>query len=380
MSKEAIPINPAVLTWARTRAGFSIDEAKEHFKDIEAWEDLNQESGPSYPQLEKLADKFKTPIAVFFFPEPPDLEPIGNSFRTMPEQQFELIPRQVRFLLRKAKALQLNLAELNNGHNPAAHVITRELSFPVNVSIADMATAVRNYLGITLEQQMGWASPEKALESWRHRLHDFGIFVFKDAFKQADFSGFCLYDDAFPVIYVNNSTSKTRQIFTLFHELAHLLFHTSGVDKFQDDYIDALAGDAKRIEILCNRFAARFLVPDDAFEQQMGGLDADRETASLLAGRFHVSREVIYRMMLDRNLINQAEYTDAAVAWAGEKKSGTGGDYYNNQIAYLGPRYISLAFQQYYNNRIDQTQLADYLNIAPRNVGPLEEKLIRREA
>jgi len=228
MSKEAIPINPAVLTWARSRAGFSLAEAKEHFKNIEAWEDPAVESGPSYPQLEKLADKFRTPIAVFFFPEPPDLEPIGNSFRTMPEPQFELIPRQVRFLLRKAKALQLNLSELNNGRNPAKNVITRDLSFPVNVGISRMAREVRDYLGIALDQQKGWASSEKALENWRYRLHDFGIFVFKDAFKQGDFSGFCLYDDEFPIIYVNNSTSKTRQIFTLFHELAHLLFHMCG--------------------------------------------------------------------------------------------------------------------------------------------------------
>ena len=163
MSREAIPINPAVLTWARSRAGFSIEEAKEHFKDIEAWENPDAESGPSYPQLEKLADKFKTPIAVFFFPEPPALEPIGNSFRTMPAPQFELIPRQVRFLLRKAKALQLNLADLNTAHNPAKNLITRELSFPVNISIQKMAIEVREYLGITLDQQMSWKSAEKAL-------------------------------------------------------------------------------------------------------------------------------------------------------------------------------------------------------------------------
>ena len=380
MSGEAIPINPAVLTWARSRAGFSLEEARQYFKDIEAWEDPAVESGPSYPQLEKLADRFKTPIAVFFFPEPPDLEPIGNSFRTMPDPQFELIPRRVRFLLRKAKALQLNLSELNNGANPAKNLVTRDLSFPVNVDIPQMARDVRDYLGITLEQQMGWNSPEKALENWRYRLHDFGIFVFKDAFQQSDYSGFCLYDDEFPIIYVNNSTSKTRQIFTLFHELAHLLFHTSGVDKVRDDYIDALVGDAKRIEILCNRFAARFLVPDDAFDAEFVGMEADRETAALLAGRFHVSREVIYRMMLDRGRIDQGEYEAAAAVWAGQKKGGSGGDYYNNQIAYLGPRYISLAFQQYYNNRIDQGQLADYLNISPRNIGPLEEKLIGREA
>lgn len=355
-----------------------MDEARADFRDIEAWE--LAESCPSYPQLEKLANRFKTPIAVFFFPEPPDLEPISNSFRTMPDLQFEQISRQVRFLLRKAKAFQISLAELNDGQNPADRLITRDLSFAVDVSIADMAARVRDYLGITLQHQMGWESADKALENWRYQLNDVGVFVFKDAFREEDYSGFCLYDDEFPIVYVNNSTAKTRQIFTLFHELAHLLYHTSGVDKFHDDYIDALHGDAKRIEILCNRFAAQFLVPADAFACEFAGLEASRETAAVLADRFHVSREVIYRIFLNRGFIDQAEYENAAAAFASDKETGKGGDYYNNQIAYLGWHYIELAFSQYYANRIDAVQLADHLNIAPRNIASLEEKFLGRSA
>ena len=376
MSREQIPITPAVLTWARIRAGYTLDEAQAHFRDIEAWE--LGESFPSYPQLEKLADRFKTPIAVFFFPEPPDLEPLSKSFRTMPEPQFEQISRQVRFLLRKAKAFQVSIAELSDGKNSADRLITRDLSFPVNVPVTDMALRVRDYLGITLEQQMGWESEDKALENWRYRLNDVGVFVFKDAFQEENYSGFCLYDDEFPIIYANNSTAKTRQIFTLFHELAHLLYHTSGVDKFRDDHIDVLVGDAKRIEILCNRFAAELLVPADAFSREFAGLEASRKTAALLAGRFHVSREVIYRIFLDRRLIDQAEYESGTADFAGDKKTGKGGNYYNNQIAYLGPRYIGLAFRQYYANRIDEEQLADHLNIAPRNIAPLEGKFLGR--
>lgn len=373
MSREQIPITPEIVTWARERAGYTLEEVRADFKQIEAWE--RGESFPSYPQLEKLSDKFKTPVAVFFFPESPVLEPINHSFRTLPEPQFEQIPKRVRYLLRKAQVFRVNLLELNDGRNPAERLITRDLSFPVDTPVADMATQVRKYLGITLEQQMRWESADKALENWRYRLNDVGVFVFKDAFRQADYSGFCLYDNEFPIIYANNSSARTRQIFTLFHELAHLLYHTSGVDMFRDDYIDALHGNAKTIEILCNRFAASFLAPDDAFERETAGRDPSRETAAAVAGRFHVSREVIYRMFLDRGLIAQSEYDDAARIWAADRKRGEGGDYYNNQIAYLG-----LALTRYYSNRIDAAQLADYLNIAPRNIGPLEEKFLGKGA
>jgi hypothetical protein len=66
-----------------------------------------------------MADEFKLPIAAFFFPDIPTLPPIQEPFRTLPDAEFDQIPRQVRFMLRKAKALQLNLAEMTDGRNPA---------------------------------------------------------------------------------------------------------------------------------------------------------------------------------------------------------------------------------------------------------------------
>ncbi|MFZ3326071.1 MAG: hypothetical protein WA231_09335 [Methylocella sp.] len=96
---------------------------------------------------------------------------------------------------------------------------------------------------------------------------------------------------------------------------AHLLFHTSGIDTLEDRYIPALPDRSKRIEFLCNRFAARFLVPE----------------------------------------------------------AGSGGNPFWNKISYLGRDYITLAFNQYHQNRIDDVQLAEYLDTKPKNLGTLEE-------
>jgi Zn-dependent peptidase ImmA (M78 family) len=202
-----------------------------------------------------------------------------------------------------------------------------------------------------------------------------GIFVFKDAFRVEGYSGFSLYDDVFPIIYVNNSSTKTRQIFTLFHELAHLVFHTSGIDTLEDHYIPNLPEHQRQIEILCNRFAAEFLVPETAFREAFAraGREPSERTAELLASRFKVSRETIFRKFLDRRLITQSAYEEAAQRWAAQKQSGGGGDYYRTQIAYLGRDYIALALRQFYQNRIDDEQLGEYLNTKPKNVGVLEE-------
>jgi Zn-dependent peptidase ImmA (M78 family) len=242
-----------------------------------------------------------------------------------------------------------------------------------------MARQVRDYLKVALDEQIGWASVEAALENWRQALNDVGIFIFKDAFREDQYSGFCLYDDVFPIIYANNSTAKTRQIFTFFHELAHLLFHTSGIDKLDDDYIQLLPNEAQRIEVICNSFAARFLVPDAAFDAAFAGRLPTEDTAVEIAARFHVSRELVYRKFLDRRLIDEEAYTRAARRWVEQRRPGTGGgDYYNTQFAYLGQNYINLALSRYYQNRIDDTQVAEYLNIAPKNLAAFEARFARR--
>lgn len=380
MPREQIPVTRELITWARERAGYTFEELQRDFQKIEAWEDPEGEIFPTYPQLERLSEKFKVPIAVFFFPEPPHLPPIADSFRTLPEALFEQIPRRVRLLLRKAKALQLNLVELCNGQNPSEKNIGRDIEFRADVDLEEAARTVREYIGISLEQQFAWADGDEAAKGWREALLGAGIFVFKDAFRVPTYSGFCLYDDVFPIIYVNNSVAKTRQIFTLFHELAHLLFHTSGIDTITEEFIPILPDPARRIEIFCNRFAAEFLVPEVAFRRAIAGLEPTEETAEQLADAFNVSREMIFRKFLDRGLIGEAEYVEAAAKWTGQRQAGEGGNPYWTQISYLGRDYIKLALTQYHQNRIDQTQLAEYLNWKPKNIGTLEEYFSRGEA
>lgn len=370
---EQLPINPALLAWARERAGQSVDEVAQKFRRWSDWE--AGRSAPTYPQLEQLSDAFKVPIAVFFFPEPPQVPDINETFRTLPAEALDELPSRMRILLRKAKAMQLNLADLTDGRNPAERLITRDLAFPPNVDIAEMAAVVRDYLGVTLDDQMSWRSSEEALKSWRTALLDVGVFVFKDAFRLENYSGFCLFDDEFPIIYVNNSATKTRQIFTYFHELAHLIFQTSGIDTVRDGYIARLVGDARQIEIACNSFAGQFLVPQDAFEQAMAGRDASEATAEALATRFNVSREVIFRRLLDQGRVSERHYDSAVQHWNAQRnvESAPGGNPYWTALAYLGREYVALALSQYHRNRIDQTELAEFLNTKPRFVGTLEE-------
>ncbi|MDZ4832714.1 MAG: XRE family transcriptional regulator [Candidatus Melainabacteria bacterium] len=369
---EGIPITPPILIWARERAGLSRDELIDKFPRYANWEIGN--SFPTYAQLEKLAETFKVPIAVFFFPKPPEVPSIAKTFRTLPESEVDNFPSRMHMLLRKAKFLQLSLDELTEGKNPSSRLITRDLNFAPNSSIEEMAAAVRSFIGISIEDQQKWNDTDTALKEWRSALLNVGIFVFKDAFKLDEYSGFCLYDTTFPIIYVNNSSAKTRQIFTYFHELAHLLFHTSGIDPIDVGYINNLSDEQQQIEIICNRFASEFLLPGEAFNKASALLDNSERSAETLASLFHVSRETIFRRFLDKGLIQARQYNTAVQRWNLQHQTGgSGGDYYWTKLSYLGKGYVGLALRQFHRNKINENELAEYLVTKPKNVGVLEE-------
>jgi hypothetical protein len=56
---EQIPITPAVLIWARERAGLSREEVLQKFKRFADWE--TGKSFPTYPQLEQLSKALQQP-------------------------------------------------------------------------------------------------------------------------------------------------------------------------------------------------------------------------------------------------------------------------------------------------------------------------------
>jgi Zn-dependent peptidase ImmA (M78 family)/transcriptional regulator with XRE-family HTH domain len=373
--KEGLPITPAVVTWARERAGYSMEDSIRVFKKIAAWE--TGEALPTYAQIEQMAEKFKIPISVFFFPAPPAIPAIEQSFRTLTAEDFASIPRTVRLFLRRGQAMQVNLAELNDGKNQSPSLITRNLQFSPNAALDKIAAEVRAYLGVSIQEQASWKNVDVALEAWRDVFANrAGIYVFKDAFHAPNYFGFCLYDEEFPIIYVNNSSAKSRQIFTLFHELGHLLFHTSGIDIVDDTFLGHLGDTEQKIETICNGLAARILVPNDVLDEMLSGIEIGRDAAAKLANYFGISREVIYRKFLDRNLIDQEEYEAAAKEWTAQIKTKTSdaGNYYNSHRAYLGQRYIDLAFSKYYQQRFDRSQLAEYLNLKPKNLPTFAER------
>ena len=347
--------------------------------EIVAWE--AGERSPTYVQLETLAYKiYKRPLALFFLPQPPPEPDPETEFRTLPDFDLEDLSSDTRYQIRFAHSLQLSLKELNEDKNPAERMIFRDIALSIERDIREQADRIRGYLGVPVETQIAWRSSETALKAWRNAVEGAGVFVFKHAFKEKGISGFSLLDDEFPIIYLNNSTSKTRQVFSLFHELAHLLFHVNGISKFDTTYIAQLPQPERRIEQFCNALAAELLMPSADFVTQLREIARlDEVAVERLAARYSVSREVVFRRLRDKGLVTQAQYEAKAAEWAAqaEQREGSGGNYYATQAAYLGEGYLKLVFGRHYQGQLTLEQVADYLGVKTKSVAGLEEFALR---
>jgi len=108
-NRQAMTLNPDILTWARDTAGLSADEAARAlgFNDTRNRSAVQRlmalETGqeqPSRSVLLKMAQAYRRPLLVFYLAQPPRIGDRGHDFRTgailldgKPVDQ-RLIPRQ----------------------------------------------------------------------------------------------------------------------------------------------------------------------------------------------------------------------------------------------------------------------------------------------
>jgi len=390
MNKIVNTIEPSVLKWAREQAGYSIDDiASKINKDVEilkAWE--SGQLAPTYSQLEILAySLYKRPLAVFFLPHPPKEPDLKKVFRTLPDFEYNKFEADTRYALRCAEARQINLKELNNDINKSDRKIFKDINLSKQVNSLKVANEIREYLGISIDEQLKWESANQALNEWRNKIEAVGVYVFKRSFKQKDISGFSLLDNEFPIIYLNSGNSETRQTFSLLHELSHILYGISGVILSDDRYISRLPPNELGIEQTCNYYANEILVPSNDFDRRIKSFaHIDDKAIADIANKYNVSREVILRKLLDRRIVTKEQYDGKVDGWIAEylearkkrKKKKGGPSYYKTQIAYLGNKYLNLIFSEMSRGHIAINQAADYLGVKVNSIAKLEDSFLKK--
>ncbi len=289
-----IPITSNVLKWAIRESGFEpglvanaaeVDDAL-----LEKW--LEGAEQPTATQFHKLAKFLKRPEAVFFLPRPPESTPVAAEFRFPPGATRRGLLPEERLAVREAARLQRGLAAVvealgEDGPDLPAHEISDD---PEGV-----ASQVRHRLAVPAAAQLEWASEYEAARRWREALERLGVHVLFLSMGEASVQGFSLWNELAPVIAVNTTKWRAQaRIYTLFHELAHLLTRTSSLCA---KGTSRPLTDGDKVERWCEQFAAAVLLPWPAVEQSLaqkfrwtaGTKSNELDRAAYIAAQFKVS-------------------------------------------------------------------------------------------
>lgn len=380
MSRIYANINPSMLRWARERAHYSESDLARKFKRYPQWE--SGEARPTMNQFRDLAQMLQRPLITFFMVDPPEEPEFLTQMRrlpgTQPGQESPELTLQVRQVL-EMREMALGLYGDLGEDPPSLNMLAN-----VNQDPEALAPRIREWLGLSVAQQASWVDAYQAIREFRTALEGTGILVFQIPKVPLDeMRGFALALEPLPIIGLNSSDSARARVFTLIHELGHVLLRDSVLHSLQEGWFRL--SPANRTEAFCNALAAAVLVPGDDLISEAAGLgksaraqwgDADiRE----LISRYHVSGAVIIRRLRTLRLISESSYGDLRQEYDGFRAKAErpgGGDFYRNKIAQLGTLLPGLAFRCYYGNKITASDLSTILGLKVKKLGRLEQKVL----
>jgi Zn-dependent peptidase ImmA (M78 family) len=386
-------LSPQVLIWARQSMGRSVDEsAKKLGVKSEKLQDWEKGKGqPTFNQLEKMAySVYRRPIAVFFRTEPPKEKPLQKDFRTIPQSIIKSLSPEMRLVIRKAKRLQNILIELHE-ENPKG-LIYRNFKVTIRDNPINTAKRFREFVKLRIEDQKKWKA-EDSFNNFKTLVEKQGIYVFQFEMPFEEARGFSLTDD-FPIVVLNSNDSKNGRIFSLFHEVCHILFNVGGI--FRDSRSRGLLRSARLIEDFCNKFAAEFLVPEELFKDDIKFENQEMKEWSdsdliKLSKLYKVSPEVVLRKLVDLKLATKEFYFYKKKLWdnamfarkksIAEKSKQEGRPIIRSQVEKTltekGKTYIGKVMDYYENGKIAYSDISEYLDVKLDYIPKILEKLTK---
>jgi Zn-dependent peptidase ImmA (M78 family)/DNA-binding XRE family transcriptional regulator len=375
-------INHEMLIWARKTVKLSIELAAKKIgvkpERLTTWE--KGESYPTIKQLYKIANVYKRPFALFYFSAPPkhfkplkDFRKFDNRYILTENEEYIL--QKELLLFQQKRQIALDLYEQLD-----TKVIEFELKGSLEEAPAVIGRKIREYLGIDHNEVAELKPGYDALNYWKKLLESKGILVFQTSGVPLHIMrGACIARDVLPVIIINSNDTTNGRVFSLFHELVHIVLRADGISNFR--YSNRKRYD--QIEVYCNQVAADVLVPSQYLTKSLVvRAHESKETVwsddelRKLAQTFCVSREVILRRLLTLGRTSNEFYLDFRGNRIYEKtKPSSGGNYYRNQIAKNGGLFLNLVLQGYYQEKLTAASFWDYTKIKASNLAKLEQLL-----
>lgn len=382
-SVEALA-KPELLIWAREHAHIPEEHAAQKLnispEKLTSWE--AGEARPTVKQLRKMAKLYRQSFAAFYLPEPPVMaEPSIRDYRRFPGATLAELPPVLNFEIHAAFDRRVVALELLEEVGQTAPVFE-----PMAILDEDpelLGTTIREVLKVKYEQQSKWHDNRIAFNYWRASIESVGILVFQASnVELAHMRGFSLSEFPLPIIVVNRKDSYAGRVFTMLHELAHIVLRTSGICDLEEDEPGGRP-EEQTTEVFCNHFAGACLVPKEYLLSEDIVVDKGRSThwsgeeIEELSLRYSVSREVILRRFLILRLIDQEFYRirrdELLQEYQQLPKTKGFAPPSTEVVSTVGKPFIRLVLDAFSSGRITSSDVADYLGVRLKHLHSIQQ-------
>lgn len=372
---DVLQVNQQWLKWIRTSLHYSEEQVGKKLRikpdRVREWEKTGE---ISYDKLKKISELYGVGSLIFFNDDAPPKE-IDNvpDFRTQKNINTDKTPELYKIIRDSKNKRQTILNYMEDLEiQPIDFKTTTE-------NKSNLINYLNEYLDISKSKIQSFK-----INEWITELENKGILIFQ--FYNIPISearGFAFSFDKLPIIGINYQDSPKAKIFTLFHELTHLLI---GKDGISGEYHD------EPTEILCNQVTAEILLPQNSIEDILNDkLDyTSKLKLQLISAQFpNISKEAIIYRLSNLNFITNKERDNELKLLHGDKKekkkkrkkyNKVSDDIKFKQIASKnlnqnGHVFTNILIKAYNEDLISDITLSEELMI-PRNVIPyLMDKL-----
>lgn len=342
MRSQKTIIKPKVLRWARERTGLSVQEFAQKLsvpsEKVTEWE--SGETAITMKDAQNVAKLSLLPFGYLFSSEIPKRDLHLPDFRTINNDPIQ----------KPSPELEATILEMEEKQNWFREYLIECDSLPLDwigsislkTSVSDAVHRIQEILSISGDEFERFSRWEDYFDLLVQKTEQAGIIFIRNSvvgnntrrpLSLEEFRGFVLVDSYAPLIFINGRDYKNPQMFTLIHELVHLILGQSGV-------IDISNDTSNKIEKYCNKVAAEFLVPESklcSYWETLSQEDSEiRNNIYHLSKHFKVSSYVVILRCRDLHLISSEM---ASFLWKEEvekfnrikaQQRGGGGDFYAN--------------------------------------------------
>lgn len=377
-----LQVDPARLKSLRTRLGIPLDVAAKRVSVSETtlakWE--SESTALPIETLQKIARSYKRNWYVFLLEEEDGFgkPAIPHDFRRRRDAATSLSSDSLIAI--DEAWLRLDKVEaVNDGQ--AVEPITKSLHARKDSDPEKLAARFRRKLGLS----MGFPAPVTdayaALRAWVETLTAAGLYISQVRMPTEEIRAFCLSRGSAHLIVLSNKDWPTARVFSLIHEVGHLLL---GTDAMCQPVEADPAGNGHREEPWCNRFAAAVLMPrasldaNPRFHELLDGeikIGAGRS----LAKEIGVSELALFRRLETFGHISTAQYQalqdEADENWDARPESGSGGFLVHSRriVSKESPLLVRHVFDSYERGDLSYREIGMLLDTPLRSIPKIRE-------